>query len=61
MHLKTSRHFFDPVSRAAGDVRHYISERPKRSLGSLVFMGLLVWFGIWIWPEVKRTIRIHRM
>jgi hypothetical protein len=34
---------------------------PIATVAGLVAAGLFVGFAIWAWPEVHRTIRIHRM
>jgi hypothetical protein len=51
----------EPVRRAGAELEAYIADKPKRSIGGVILVGLLIAFGIWVWPEVHRTIRIHRM
>jgi hypothetical protein len=38
-----------------------VRERPRLTIGGIVTIGALIAFGIWIWPEMRRTIRMHRM
>jgi hypothetical protein len=38
-----------------------VRARPKGSIGGLLVLLLLVGIGIWAWPEIKRTVQIHRM
>lgn len=46
--------------RALESFRHMSHERPKSIVG-IIFVAALVALGIWAWPELQRTIRIHRM
>ena len=55
------RYLPDPLARARDDVYDLIHERPRRSLFGVVAVAGLVMFGLWIWPEIQRTIKIHRM
>jgi hypothetical protein len=38
-----------------------IEDSPKTSLGILVAAAVIVALGIWVLPDLKRTIRMHRM
>jgi hypothetical protein len=49
------------VTRAGRELTHYVRERPKRGIASLLVLGFLVALGVWAWPELRRTIHIHRM
>ena len=61
MHLHRSNRMLEPVRRAGAELESYVREKPRRSIGGMIFVGLLVALGIWAWPEIHRTIRIHRM
>ena len=53
------------TQRLLHHLREDLSPAPKhtakRSLFGLIFLGLLVGLGIWVWPEIRRTVHIHRM
>jgi hypothetical protein len=55
--MTTSKRLWKPVNRAG----EFVRETPKRGLAAIVILGLLVAVGIWGWPELHRTIRMHRM
>lgn len=38
-----------------------IPKKPAIGLFGLLFIGAAVVMTIWAWPEVQRTVRIHRM
>lgn len=47
---------------------HFLARRtrnedptPTAIAGGVVAVALIVAFGLWVWPELHRTIRIHRM
>ena len=48
-------------SRARGDVQDFVQRHPRRSIGGLILFALFGAFLIWVWPEMHRTARIHRM
>ncbi|HTL31221.1 MAG TPA: hypothetical protein VL282_18460 [Tepidisphaeraceae bacterium] len=50
-----------PRHSAYEEIEEYVRERPKRSIAGLLFIGALVAIGIWAWPELRRTVHIHRM
>lgn len=60
MHL-TTRRLTRPVRHARDEVVEYVTERPRRSIAGIVILGLLIGLGIWAWPELHRTVHIHRM
>ena len=59
--MKTSRHLLDPIRHAHRDIEDFVHHRPRSSLGGLIFLGILVALGVWAWPEIRRTVHIHRM
>ena len=61
MHMRSSRSLMRPAYRAKDQAADYLSERPKSSIAGIILLGLLVAIGIWAWPELHRTIHIHRM
>ena len=61
MRHRTSEYLLEPISRARDGVTGFVRERPKRSLGMILLLGLLVAFGLWVLPEARRTLNIHRM
>jgi hypothetical protein len=48
-------------TRPLAQVTERIENYPKRTLGIVAAAAVVVAVGIWIWPDLKRTIRIHRM
>lgn len=61
MHLRTSNRLLSPITHAGHGVGSMVRERPRLTIGGIVTIGALIAFGIWIWPEMRRTIRMHRM
>jgi hypothetical protein len=61
MLMHTSDRTFRPLRQAKDRVENAVRRRPQLSIGGVVAVAAIVAFGIWIWPEVHRTIRIHRM
>ena len=59
--MRTSNYLLEPVRRARDEVEDLFYERPRRGIGGLILVVALVAIGIWAWPELHRTIRIHRM
>jgi hypothetical protein len=57
MPITTQKTWTQPLAA----VSERIENHPKTSLGLLVAAAVVVAVGIYIWPELKRTIRIHRM
>jgi hypothetical protein len=49
------------LTRAGDQIQHYVGERPTRSIFGLLLAAILIGIGIWAWPELHRTIHIHRM
>jgi hypothetical protein len=49
------------LTRPLAEVRQRIECAPKRTIGVVVAAAVVIAIGIWVWPEVQRTIRIHRM
>jgi hypothetical protein len=51
----------DRLREPLAQVRERIEKVPKSAVGLVVGVALVVAIGIWVWPEIQRTIRIHRM
>jgi hypothetical protein len=51
----------DSLRRAERGVEDFLRQRPKSGIGGALLVVLLVAIGVWVWPELKRTIHIHRM
>ena len=49
------------LTRPLAQVTERIQNNPNRTLGIVVAAAMVLAVGIWIWPDLKRTIRIHRM
>ena len=60
MHL-TTRRLTRPIRRASDEIADYVTEQPRRSIAGIVILALLIGLGIWAWPELHRTVHIHRM
>jgi hypothetical protein len=58
MHRRTSNQM---LRRAREDVEDFVHRHPRRSFGGIILLALFGAFAIWIWPELHRTARIHRM
>jgi hypothetical protein len=57
MSSSTTHRFMQPLA----EVRDRIERAPKSTIGVVVIAAAVIAIGIWVWPEVQRTIRIHRM
>lgn len=57
MSQSTTRRFTQPLA----EVRDRIERAPKSTIGVVVVAAAVIAIGIWVWPELQRTIRIHRM
>jgi hypothetical protein len=47
--------------RDALPVPHVARRQSSRGIVGIIVLAVLVALGIWVWPEPRRTIRIHRM
>jgi len=63
MLTKRIQKLIDPLTHRSQHegVGHYVRERAGLTIGGIVVIGALVALTIWVWPEVQRTIKIHRM
>jgi hypothetical protein len=61
MHMKTQNRLFEPISKAGRDTKVNAGQHPRRTMGSLLLIGVLVLFGAMIWKDLYRTLRIHMM
>jgi hypothetical protein len=59
--MRASQRMLEPVRHARDQIEHIVRDRPGFSIGGLVLLALLAAIGIWAWPELRRTIHIHRM
>jgi hypothetical protein len=59
--MRSSHYPLEPITRAGREFTHYVRERPKRGIASLLLLGFLVAVGVLAWPELRRTVHIHRM
>ena len=56
-----SQRLLEPIRNARDQIEQFAHEKPKLGIGALIILGLLVAIGIWGWPELRRTIHMHRM
>ena len=59
--MKTSERLLEPLRTARDEVDEFVRERPKSSIFGILLAVGLIGLGIWGWPELHRTIHIHRM
>jgi hypothetical protein len=60
-----SNQWMVPFRHAREQLEPMFHRHPRHShrggIIGLIFLGLLVGLGIYIWPELQRTVRMHRM
>jgi hypothetical protein len=61
MFLSTHHQHWKPLQRTRDQIQSAVRDRPQLTVGGVVAVVALVGFAVWIWPELHRTIRIHRM
>jgi len=59
--MHSSSRYLKPVRRAGEEIQEYVRERPRQGIAGILLIGVLVALGIWAWPEIHRTVHIHRM
>jgi hypothetical protein len=53
----TRKHWPRPLAQ----VTERIQNNPRSTISIAASAAVIVAVGVWIWPDLKRTIRIHRM
>jgi hypothetical protein len=60
-HLAYPRRMVRSFWHPSEELPHVYQRRPALGIGGIILIGCLVALGVWAWPEVQRTMRIHRM
>ena len=59
--MRASQRMLEPVRHAGDQIQDLVRHKSRFGIGGLVFLGLLVALGVWAWPELHRTVHMHRM
>ena len=61
MMMTRSNRLTRPFSNSREEIASTLSRTSGWSIAGVLFALALIALGVWAWPEMQRTIRMHRM